>query len=156
MAKYKKRIRLKGFEYKGSYRYFITMCTQRKRCVFTDPDIVEWMIKVLKEKSVIFGFKIWAYCFMPDHLHLLIEGNCENADMRRFISSYKQYTGFHYKKKTRLPLWQINYYEHILRKAEDTISVARYIFKNPIRKGLVDDYRKYKFLGSFEFEVERM
>ena len=156
MTKYKKRIRLKDFGYKGCYSYFITICTQGKKPIFTDTAIVEWIIGVLKDKSIVFGFKIWAYCFMPDHLHLLIEGNDDNADMRRFISSYKQYTGFYYKKRYRMTLWQINYYDHILRKTEDTMSVANYIFGNPVRRGLVDDYRKYKFLGSFEFDVERI
>lgn len=90
---------------------------------------------------------------MPDHLHLLIEGKDSNSDMKRFISSYKQYTGYHYKKKTGVSLWQINFYEHVLRKEEETMNVANYIFSNPVRKGLVDDYRQYKLLGSFEFDI---
>jgi REP element-mobilizing transposase RayT len=90
---------------------------------------------------------------MPDHLHLLIEGKDDNSDSRRFISSYKQSTGFYYKKKTGQPLWQVNYYEHVLRREEDTMSVARYILNNPVRKELVDDFRKYKSLGSFEFDT---
>jgi REP element-mobilizing transposase RayT len=93
---------------------------------------------------------------MPDHIHLLIEGKDNNSDMRRFISSYKQSTGFFYKKKTGLLLWQINYYEHVLRRDEDTMNVARYIFNNPVRKELVDDFRKYKSLGSFEFNLSTL
>jgi hypothetical protein len=46
-----------------------------------------------------------------------------------------------------------NFYEHVLRKEEDTLSVAYYILNNPVRKGLAYDYRRYKFLGSFEFEI---
>ena len=55
-----------------------------------------------------------------------------------------------------MPLWQINYYEHVLRKAEDTKGVAYYIFNNPVRKGLVEDFKDYAFLGSFEFDVMQM
>ncbi|MCF6147726.1 MAG: transposase [Candidatus Kuenenia sp.] len=151
---YKKRIRLKHFEYKGCYRYFITICTHDKKNLFNDEKLVEWLVIILRGKSVSFGFKVWAYCFMPDHLHLLIEGNDDCSDMRKFLSSYKKHTGFYYKKENGNPLWQINYYEHVLRKAEDTIKIAQYIFHNPVRKGLVDDYRKYKFLGSFEIEMK--
>ncbi|UJS17719.1 MAG: hypothetical protein L3J17_01345 [Candidatus Jettenia sp.] len=53
-------------------------------------------------------------------------------------------------------LWQINYYEHILRSDEDTRSVAYYIFNNPVRKGLVTDFKQYRFLGSFEFDIHEM
>ena len=154
---YKKRIRLRNFDYKGCYLYFITLCTFDKRSTFnTTPDgchTVNWLIDILSEKSKSFGFKIWAYCFMPDHLHLLIEGKDSDSDMKRFISSYKQYTGYHYKNKTGVSLWQINFYEHVLRKEEETMNVAHYIFGNPVRKGLVNDYRQYKLLGSFEFDI---
>jgi putative transposase len=150
---HKKRIRLKGFHYKGCYRYFITICTLNKKPILKEDPLVTWLVDALKEKSVSYGFKIWAYCFMPDHLHLLVEGTDSNSDMKRFISSYKQYTGYHYKKETQVPLWQINFYEHVLRKEEDTLNVAYYIFNNPVRKRLVDNYRQYKFLGSFEFDV---
>ena len=175
---YKKRIRLKNFDYKGGYRYFITLCTFNKKPAFEDNILVNpalpfrlrkggvnWLIDVLREKSKSFGFKIWAYCFMPDHLHLLIEGKDSNSDMKQFISSYKQYTSYYHKKQTGLPvplarqtgtpLWQINFYEHVLRNEEDTMNVVYYIFGNPVRKGLVGDYRKYKFLGSFEFDIKQ-
>jgi putative transposase len=151
--KYKKRIRLKHFEYKGNYRYFITLCTYDKKPIFTSKSSISWLIDVLRKQSKTFGFKIWAYCFMPDHLHLLIEGEKSDSDMKRFISSYKQHTGYHYKKKTSSRLWQINYYEHVLRSEEDTINVANYIFANPVRKGIVEDYTQYEFLGSFEYDI---
>ena len=153
---YKKRIRLKDFGYKGFYRYFVTICTFDKKPIFTDSALVAWLIELLREKSKLFRFKVWAYCFMPDHLHLLIEGEHDDSDMRRFVSAYKQQAGFYYKKKRGSPLWQINYYEHVLRKEEDTKGVARYIFSNPMRKGLVEDFKDYKFLGSFEFDVMQM
>ena len=106
---YKKRIRLKDFEYKGFYRYFVTICTFDKKPIFTDNTLVAWLIELLREKSKLIRFKVWAYCFMPDHLHLLIEGEHDDSDMRRFVSAYKQQAGFYYKKKTGLSLWQINY-----------------------------------------------
>ena len=150
----KKRIRLKDFDYKGPYRYFITLCAFNKKQSFRDNTLVAWLVNILREKSGHFGFKVWAWCFMPDHMHLLIEGRDSTSDMRRFISAYKQHTGFYYKKNTGLPLWQINFYEHVLRQEEDTVTTARYIFGNPVRKGLVDDYSRYRFLGSFEFDIK--
>ncbi|MBM4351483.1 MAG: transposase [Deltaproteobacteria bacterium] len=150
---YKKRTRLKDFDYKGCYRYFITLCTFDKKAVFTDEALVSWFVDVLKEKSTSLGFGIWAYCFMPDHLHLFVEGKKDDSDLKQFIASYKQYTAFHYKKRDKKELWQMNFYDHVLRKEEDTINIANYVFNNPVRKGLVSDYKNYKFLGSFEFDV---
>ncbi len=99
--KYKKHIRLKHFGYKGFYRYFVTMCTYDKKAIFTNSSVVAYLFDVLRTQSKAYGFKIWAYCFMPDHLHLLIEGEKSDSDMKKFISSYKQQTGYYYEKENR-------------------------------------------------------
>lgn len=157
MIIYKKRTRLKEFDYKGLYRYFITICTFNKEQIFKDnPSTVTWFVDILREQSRTFRFKIWAYCFMPDHLHLLLEGDDVNSDLKKFISSYKQISSFYYKERVGKQLWQINYYDHVLRKEEDNMNVAYYIFNNPVRKGIVDDFNQYKFIGSFEFDMAKL
>ena len=87
---------------------------------------------------------------MPDHIHLLIEGKTENADMIKFISIFKQRTAFWFNRRYNIRLWQPGYYEHVLRKDEATSAVARYIFENPVRKGIVSNYLQYPYSGSFE------
>jgi len=154
---YKKRTRLKKFDYKGLYRYFITICTFNKERIFKDnPSMVTWLVDILRKQSRTFRFKIWAYCFMPDHLHLLLEGGDVNSGLKKFISSYKQLSSFYYKKRVGKQLWQINYYDHVLRREEDNMNVAYYIFNNPVRKGIVDDFKQYKFIGSFEFDMAKL
>jgi len=152
---FKKRIRLKSFDYEGNYRYFITICTYEKKPIFLDNSLIAWLIDILKNESEKFGFKVWVYCFMPDHLHLLIEGKGNNSNLKKYISSFKQKTGFYYKQKTHDQLWQINFYEHVLRKEEDTINVANYILGNPVRKGLVNNFSNYEFVGSFEYDIKQ-
>lgn len=106
------------------------------------------MVEILELVSNNFSFLVHAYCFMPDHLHLLVEGKDENADLKRFVKFYKQKTGYIYRKDYGNPLWQVNYYEHVLRKGEETEAVAKYIWGNPVRKGIVEDYRDYPYSGS--------
>jgi len=149
----KKRIRLKNFNYLGTYRYSITICTYNKKKIFTDKELVSWLVKSLEEKAKLLNFKVWAWCLMPDHLHLLVEGSNSDSNLKKFISSYKQQTSFEFKKKMNQRLWQINFYDHVLRTEEDTIAVANYIFNNPVRAGLANNYKDYYQLGSFEFDV---
>ena len=167
MNKYKSRPRLKDFDYKGYQRYFVTICTHERNPIFKDNAMVRELIRVLKDTSKnSFGFKVWAYCFMPDHLHLLVEGESHDSDLKRFISSYKQHTGYYYKmhvaqgfspaQRKSFKLWQPSYYDHILRKDEDILSVAMYIVNNPVRKGLAKHFMDYEFIGSFELELERL
>ena len=90
---------------------------------------------------------------MPDHVHLLIQGEKDDADCRSFISRSKQFSGFHYKKTFGEVLWQRYGYERTLRSDEATLSVARYIFENPLRAGLVHVVEAYPFLGSNVYSV---
>ena len=63
------------------------------------------------------------------------------------------YIRFYFKKKYEEKLWHLSYYDRILRKEESLRDVAIYIFNNPVRKELVENFIDYKFLGSFVFDV---
>ncbi len=150
--KYTKRIRIKDFSYKGFYRYFVTICLNNKEELFNSSIIVNKILNIIKELSEKYKFKIWAYCFMPDHLHLLVEGIDENSDFKKFISMIKQKSGFWFQNSFNKKLWENNYYEHVSRREEATREIILYIFGNPVRKGIVKQYTDYPFLGSFELK----
>ena len=154
MEKPGKRPRLKSFDYYGSHCYFVTLCTHRKLPVFVDSELVGHLKEALRQKTVEHDFALWAYCFMPDHLHLLIQGKSADTDFRSFVKFFKQKTGFQYKRSTNRSLWQPSYYDHVLRMDESISDVARYIFENPVRKGLVEHFLDYPHSGSGEFDLE--
>jgi putative transposase len=101
-------------------------------------------------------FALIAYCFMPDHLHLLIKGGCEASDCRAFVRRAKQYSGFYYAKAHGGKLWQRYGYDHVLRDEEKTAIVARYILNNPVRAGLVKRIEDYPYCGSLEWPLEAL
>jgi putative transposase len=70
-------------------------------------------------------FALIAFCFMPDHVHLLVAGTLENADGKRYIALAKQYSGFYYKKAHHRRLWQRYPFERVLRNDEATLAAAR-------------------------------
>ena len=148
--RYPKRIRLKDFPYKGCYRYFITLRCDAQVSHFVNGDLVTRVLETLAKTAEREDFCVWAYCFMPDHLHLLAEGKTGDADMRRFVSTFKQKTALRFNTPDGPRLWQPNYYERVLRRDEATSAVARYIFDNPVRKGLASDYAQYPYSGSLE------
>ncbi|MDH4222776.1 MAG: transposase [candidate division Zixibacteria bacterium] len=139
--------------YKGLRAYFVTICTKDQQRAFTDSRIIGEQIKVLNSCCKKDDFSVWTYCFMPDHLHLLLVGE-ENSDLIKFIRTYKQLSGYGYKKITGKNLWQKSFYDHILRKEENIAQVVRYILENPTRKGLVANFVEYPFSGSLEYDKE--
>jgi|SRR5215831_13293312 len=147
---------LKSFDYLGLYRYFLTFCVNNRRTVFANESVVRLVMQQILRAATENQFAILAYCFMPDHLHLLVEGEADNSDCRRFIKSSKQYSGFYYSKGYAQTLWQRYGYERVLRNDEATLDVARYILNNPLRAGLVREVREYPFLGSNRYTIEQI
>ncbi len=146
--------RLKDFEYTNPFIYFITICSYEKNKTFVNSDTVSEMLKHLEKSADKHNVQVLAYCFMPDHVHLLVGSNDAEGNLINFIKDFKQKTGYEFKKKHDVSLWQKSFYDHILRKEESVIDLVRYIFNNPVRKGLVTEFKKYPFLGSMVVDID--
>src|SRR5439155_15096207 len=124
--------------------------------IFTFREVVDLVLEQFSRSADEEHFAIIAYCFMPDHVHLLIEAQTDTSDCKRFIKRAKQYSGFYYSRTYRQRLWQRYGYERVLRREESTLSVARYILENPVRAGLVRNVQDYPFLGSLVYPIDQV
>jgi putative transposase len=147
---------LKSFDYIGLHRYSLTFCTNARKPLFTSRERVDLVLRQILRSATEQAVAIVAYCFMPDHLHLLIEAQAESSDCLRFISRAKQFSGFHFKQVFGEPLWQRYGFEHVLRNDEATLVVARYILENPVRANIVERPEEYQFSGSMMYTVNEI
>jgi putative transposase len=147
---------LKSFDYVGLHRYFLTFCTRNRDRVFVTKERVDLVRTQILRAADEESFAIVAFCFMPDHLHLLVQGESEDADGRRLIPRMKQFSGFYYSKQFGSQLWQRYGFERVLRHEEETLSVAKYILENPVRGGLVAHPNQYDFSGSMRHSVQEI
>ena len=147
---------LRTFDYIGRYRYFLTFCTANRRHCFTDRSAVDVVTRQFLRAADGYGFAVAAYCFMPAHVHLLVEGEREGSDCKRFIKAATQYSGFAYSRARRERLWQRYGFERVLRHEEATSEVIRYIVANPLRAGLARSPEDYPFWGSFRHTREEL
>jgi putative transposase len=143
--------RLSTFDYRGRYRYFVTCCVFRRRAAFSDPTTVSRLNVQLLQTAAERAFAVPAYVFMPDHLHVLMEGISEDANLRSMMTLLRQRLAL---SSTTRPLWQRGYFERVLRTDEQTLVVAQYIIANPIRAGLVASAFDYPFSFSIEHGKE--
>ena len=95
------------------------------------------------------GFDIIAFCFMPDHLHLLAVGR-ESSSLPDFARLFKQLAGYNFRRARGAALWQISYFDHVVRREESLAEIAAYIWNNPVRAGLVENRMDYAFSGPRE------
>src|SRR3954469_3649848 len=98
--------RLPSFTYVGLAQYFLTFCVRGRRCVFIDGRCVSASLTQIRQAATDEQFAILAYCFMPDHVHLLVEGMSETSDLRRFVQTAKRRSGSVYARTVGGSLWQ--------------------------------------------------
>ena len=149
----RKKTRLNPEAYRENRVYLITICAHDGNDVFGNKQIADLVIDRLHISVSAHELRLFAYCLMPDRLHMLV-GNETGADILEFVSVFKKKTSFLAAKKFRRKLWQTGFHDRILRRDEDVGKAARYIFENPVRKGIVDDFREYPYLGSLEWKLE--
>jgi len=145
----RKQIRLPPDEYLGISISFVTICSEHRIPIFHHASRGNIAIAALRDVSRSLQFLVHAFCLMPDHVHLLVEGTTPGSDLVRFVARWKQQTGYLFRHDLPKRFWQRRFYDHILRSGDDSDSVAWYIWMNPVRRGMVAEVHQYPFSGSF-------
>lgn len=136
--------------YRGRAFVHWTMTLERRATGWLDPlhhaMMREWMCHALGRHALVCP----AYCLMPDHVHFLWLGWSESSDQKRAIALFREAWNLELLRGGRE--LQRQAYDEVLREAQRDRgafgTVANYIFENPVRAGLVEDWRSYFFLGA--------
>jgi REP element-mobilizing transposase RayT len=142
----RRKIRLPEMAYRSKSVFFITAATHRKRAWFSAyPLLRDLTAKHICELSADHYTSIFAWCIMPDHIHLLIQ--CEDViKSMRWLKG--RLTPIARQVNPNQRLWQRSFYDRALRHEEDLIETACYIWENPVRAGIVDNPGDYEWSGS--------
>jgi putative transposase len=139
---------LGSFDYRGKYLYSLTFTTFERERLFLSQDTVRLVLLQILRSAREHHVCVVAYCFMPDHLHLLVEGLDHRCDCLEFVKAAKQYSGYYFARQNRSRLWQRYSFERVLRNNRERARAIRYIITNPVRAGLVSHAAEYEFVGS--------
>lgn len=111
--------------------------------------IIKIIIETAKEKSN----KLYAYCVMPDHIHILTESS-ESCSIIDYVRLVKGRFSAHCRDAGWNIRLQRSFYDHMVRKNEDVEELSRYILGNPVRAGIESSFGKYPFAGSMVFNLK--
>ena len=137
--------RLRNFDYVGFHRYHVRISTWGQVHHFANPAITCAVRSQMLHMAGPEGMVIRAYCYMPNHVHVLAHGTCPTADLRSFVRRWKQRSAYRIAETHHVRLWRTGYFDRILREHEGDASVARYILENPVRAGLARNVGEYLF-----------
>jgi putative transposase len=137
---------------RGEIPVSFTACIKGRIPTLNEREVFEALSDMLIDTLKRWNCDAHIFLFMPDHCHLLIQGKTNNSDLLGFMKDFKQRSGYWLSKRSlkaaTTSKWQKDFYDHIMRQDEDINEQIKYILENPIRKGLVDDWKEYPFEGS--------
>ena len=139
---------LATFDYVGAYAYFLTFCTFQRNSLFLTAESVAIVHEQILNVCGVHKFQIDAYCYMPDHLHVVVTARGSDSNLKELIIRAKQSAAFYFKKATQQRLWQRYGYERVLRNEGEKIAFIRYVIENPLRAKLAESPLDYPFWGS--------
>jgi putative transposase len=132
-------VRLEATYYPPGQAVHVVIATQGRKAFFQHHELAGAVCELLcQDESATL-----AACLMPDHLHWLVVIRTSLADQ---VKIFKQVSTHRARAwLPRGPLWQRSYFDRVLRRTESVESVARYIFANPVRRGLVKSEEDYPY-----------
>jgi putative transposase len=141
--------RFPGCSYRGRYRYLLTFCTANRAPLFARTELVQTAHARIQQTAVEEEFAVLAYRFMPDHLHLIVEGLNADADLRRFAKIAKQRVVYSLRDNHGVrDVWQEGFHDWILRPEQSLDEAIRYVLENPVRAGLVNQASDFRHSGA--------
>lgn len=148
---HRKANRLGPGSYLGPGAYFLTLCANERHKILANAVLVESVLPILRSACGSHSFNVNAYCFMPDHLHLIVMGGSDSASLPRFMQAFKSLAARETRKLGTAKHWQKGFYDHVLRDGESIDAASWYAFFNPVRAGLVRRPEDWPYSGSFVF-----
>jgi len=121
--------------------FFITCCAKdRQMRPFGMETTAFGLLDSIRYRVESHVWWVFAACIMPDHVHLVL-GFPPEANVAKCLRDWKRWTsralGFE---------WQRDYFEHRLRHDENFLEKTQYVLENPMRAGLVEDWRDWPFM----------
>lgn len=148
-----KKHRLPESAYRGQKTISFTLCEARRKQPFRDAAVIEVFRRMLEEVVAKYDCFAPAYCFMPDHLHVVTTGRSAGSKGKTAIEEFKHRSGGWFAEHLPEFHWQKDFHDHIVRHQEDRAAHVRYVLRNPVRAGLAESLMDYPGTGSIGIDI---
>ena len=120
-------------------RHFITInCCSRGTNVLAHENIAVPLIESIAVYEELQKWYMYVMVIMRDHVHMI--ATCTRSGIRAVIAPWK---GF--QAKTLGIDWQEDFFEHRLRNDAEFTEKLYYVLMNPVRQGLVENWRDWPY-----------
>jgi putative transposase len=101
-------------------------------------------LESLRQTKERFPFRLFAYCLMTNHYHLVLQPEA-GQNISRILQSLTVAHTWHYHRRCRTSghVWQGRFKSPVIQDDEHLLTVLRYVESNPLRARMVSDLAAY-------------
>ncbi len=117
--------------------HHVTQRGVRRMDVFLGPDDYKTYLDLLGEWAGRAGTQVWAYCLMPNHVHLILVPADADGLRAALGETHRRYTRhLNGREGWQGHLWQERFHSFAMDE-DHLLAATRYVELNPVRAGLV-------------------
>ncbi len=125
------------------YPHHITQRGNRRQKVFFERGDYQAYLDYIADGCEAGGTQCWAYCFMPNHVHLVLVPRCTDGLRKSLAEAHRHYTRrINFRYSWRGHLWQERFHSFPMDE-KHLYSAVRYVELNPVRARLVPRARDW-------------
>lgn len=129
----------------AGYPHHVTQRGNRRQQTFFNDEDYAVYLELLSEWTRKHNVAVWAYCLMPNHVHLIAVPETQDGLARAIGEAHRRYTRrINFREGWRGHLWQERFASFPMDE-KHLLAAVRYVEMNPVAAGLVDDPEKYRW-----------
>lgn len=131
----------------ANYPHHVVQRGHNRQVVFAELRDYDWYLATLAEFKSVFGVKVYAYCLMTNHVHLLLAPGEDVAGLGRLMKRLAgRQTRYHNGLEGRTgTLWESRYKSSPVDTDDYLLACIRYIELNPVRARMMDRPEEYRW-----------
>ncbi len=119
------------------YPHHVTQRGARRMATFFGPEDYAAYRGLLRVWCAKAGTEVWAYCLMPNHVHLILVPGTAGGLRAALGEAHRRYTRrVNLREGWRGHLWQERFHSFVMDE-DHLLACARYVELNPVRAGVV-------------------
>lgn len=132
--------------------YFLTTGTAARRPILIQEGVPALLIDSWTASFRIHGWAIGRYVIMPDHVHFFARCGPEAKPLSGFMRDWKSWTAQNIVRiaGATAPIWQPEFFDHVLRSADSYAEKWHYVSENPVRAKLANTATDWPHAGECE------
>lgn len=137
-----------------NYPHHVVQRGHNRQVVFADTRDFEYYLADLRELKETLGLRVYAYCLMTNHVHLLLSPGDTPASLGQLMKALAaRMTRYRNKLEGRSgTLWESRYKSSVVQSDTYLLACSRYIELNPVRAHIVSRAENYPW-SSYRLRV---